>query len=60
MSAASASGDNENQKGKGKNAPEVPATAQLPVVAALGGATSYMLARGFRRRSVAATEAGAE
>lgn len=63
-SAGSASADSEIQKGKGKNAPEVPATAQLPVVAALGGATFYVLSRGLRRRTAApvasTTEAGAE
>lgn len=61
MSAGLASADNEDQKGKGKNAPEVPATAQLPVVAALGGVTFFVLSRGLRRKAVAATtEAGAE
>lgn len=61
-SAGPAAADNESQKGKGKNAPEVPATAQLPVVAALGGVTFYVLSRGFRRKpaAVSATEAGAE
>lgn len=63
MSAGLASADNQNQQNKGKNAPEVPATAQLPVVAALGGVTFYVLSRGVRRvRGAAATgsEAGAE
>ncbi|MFA7297510.1 MAG: hypothetical protein WC211_10070 [Dehalococcoidia bacterium] len=61
-SAGAASADSENQKGKGKNAPEVPATAQLPVVAALGGVTFYVLSRGVRRVRAAAagSEAGAE
>jgi hypothetical protein len=59
-SVDAAAGDQQN---KGKNAPEVPATAQLPVVAALGGVTFYVLSRGVRRvRTAAATgsEAGAE
>lgn len=62
ISAGSASADKETQKGKGKNAPEVPATAQLPVVAALGGATFYVLSRGVRRVRAAAagSEAGTE
>lgn len=61
ISTASVSADSESQKGKGKKAPEVPATAQLPVVAALGGVTYYVLSRGMRRKTAAvATEAGAE
>lgn len=61
VSVGSASADSENQRGKGKNAPEVPVTSGLPVVAALGGVTFYVLSRGMRRKAaVVATEAGAE
>lgn len=61
VSTASASADSEGQRSKGKNAPEVPATSGLPVVAALGGVTFYVLSRGMRRKTAAvATEAGAE
>lgn len=61
VSTASVSADSKAQKGKGKNAPEVPATAQLPVVAALGGVTFYALSRGVRRvRTATATAAESE
>jgi lysylphosphatidylglycerol synthetase-like protein (DUF2156 family) len=63
-SATSTSADNQNRQSKGKNAPEVPATAQLPVVAVLGGATLYVLSRGVRRvrtaSAAAEIEAGTE
>lgn len=49
VGVSTASADNDNQKGKGKNAPEVPMTAGLPVVAALSGATFFVLTRARRK-----------
>jgi hypothetical protein len=55
-----ASADSDKQKGKGGNAPEVPATAKLPVAAAVGGAAYYVIARRRRHVAVAAVESTAE
>ena len=58
VGASTASADNNNQKGKGKNAPEVPTTAGLPVVAALSGATFFVLTRARRKTATKQASAG--
>ena len=61
VSATSVDAAAGDQVKNGKNAPEVPKTSALPVVAALGGVTFYVLSRGMRRKAAVVTaEVGAE